>query len=144
MADFGCHRIEVLLNLLGPANEARGFLSNIHFQNREVEDSCLAHLRFQNGALATISVSHAAQERRDSLEIVGTRGSVQVPVLNDGVLRITTPAGAREESHPSHPNLHQPLVEDFVSAVREGRSPAVPGETGLEVQRLLTQVYSAI
>src|SRR6185436_20549143 len=45
MADFGCHRIEVLLDLLGPVKEARGFPSNVRFQNRDVEDTCVARLR---------------------------------------------------------------------------------------------------
>lgn len=144
MADFGCHRIEVLLNLLGPVTSTRGFLSNVRFKDREVEDTCVAHFDFESGAHATISVSHAALERRDTLEIVGTRGSLHVPVLNEGALRILTPQGSRIEHHPPHQNLHQPLVDDFVAAVREGREPAVPGETGLAVQRVLAAIYGRL
>ena len=55
----------------------------------------------------------------------GTRGSAHAGVLNQGDLRVVTFAGIREEKHPPHPNRHQPLVEDFVAAVREGREPAV-------------------
>ena len=143
MADFGCHRVQVLLDLLGPVAETRGFLSNARFKDREVEDTCVAHLDFASGAQALITVTHAALERRDTLEIIGTLGSVQVPVLNDGGLRVTTEAGVREEKHPPHPNLHQPLVEDFVAAVREGRDPEVSGETGLDVQRVLARIYGA-
>ena len=142
MADFGCHRIEVLLDLLGPVRATRGFPSNARFKDREVEDTCVAHLGFESGAQALISVTHAAHERRDSLEIVATRGSVLVPVLNKGLLRIIAASGASEEQHPPHPNLHQPLVEDFVAAVAKGRDPAVTGETGLEVQKLLDSIYS--
>jgi predicted dehydrogenase len=32
-------------------------------------------------------------------------------------------------------------VEDFVAAVREGRPPAVTGEIGLEVNRVLEEIY---
>lgn len=141
MADFGCHRIEVLLNLLGPVKSTRGFLSNVRFKDREVEDTCVAHLDFENGAHGTITVSHAPLERRDALEVIGTLGSLQVPVLNEGKLRIIAPEGARIEHHPPHANLHQPLVDDFVAAVREGSEPAVPGETGLAVQRVLAAIY---
>jgi len=141
MADFGCHRIEVLLDLLGPCEEARGSSANVRFREREVEDTCVAQLRFRRGPLATVAVTHAAQVPRDTLEIFGTRGSAQVPVLNQGVLRVTTGAGEREERHPPHANLHQPLVEDFVAAVREGREPAVNGEVGLEVTRVLASLY---
>jgi predicted dehydrogenase len=63
-------------------------------------------------------------------------------VLNQGRVTIVTPAGTREESHPPHANLHQPLVEDFVAAVRENRAPAVTGEAGLEVNRALQAIYA--
>jgi predicted dehydrogenase len=143
MADFGCHRIEVLLDLLGPLREARGFPANIRFRDREVEDTCVAHLAFQSGAEAVLTVTHAVPESRDTVELLGTEGSAHVGVLNQGLVRITTPKGVREERHPPHANLHQPLVEDFVAAVREGRAPAVSGEVGLEVSRVLAAIYGA-
>jgi predicted dehydrogenase len=62
-------------------------------------------------------------------------------VLNRGDLRVVTAAGAREERHPPHTNLHQPLVRDFVAAVRAQREPAVTGETGLEVARVVARIY---
>ena len=143
MMDFGCHRIEVLLDLLGPLAEARGFPANVRFHERDVEDTCVARLAFRSGAQAVLVVTHAAAERRDTLALYGTEGSAHVPVLNDGVLRVVTRAGTREERHPPHPNLHQPLVEDFVAAVRERREPAVSGTVGLEVSRVLAAVYGS-
>jgi len=141
MADFGCHRLEVLLDLLGPVAEVHGFPDNVRYREREVEDTCVAHLRFRSGAVAVLAVTHAASEPRDTLEIFGTQGSAHVSVLNHGGLRIVTAAGTREERHPPHPNLHQPLVEDFVAAVRESREPAVTGEVGLEVARVMARIY---
>jgi predicted dehydrogenase len=140
MFDFGCHRIEVLLDLLGPVEEVHGFPTNVRFRDREVEDTCTANLRF-GGTQATLVVSHAAQGPRDTFEIFGTEGSAHIDVLNEGRLRIVTPAGVREEHHPPHANLHQPLVEDFVAAVRERRDPAVTGEVGLEVARVIAEIY---
>jgi predicted dehydrogenase len=142
LMDFGCHRIEVLLDLLGPVERVRGFPSKVRFPEREVEDTCVVHLSFPSGAAAVLSVSHAAQEARDSLEIFGTEGSAHVGVLNQGGLRIVTPAHTREERHPPHPNLHQPLIEDFVDAVLWGRDPAVTGEIGLEVNRVIAAAYA--
>jgi predicted dehydrogenase len=142
LMDFGCHRIEVLLDLLGPVERVRGFPANVRFPEREVEDTCVAHLSFPSGAAALVSVSHAAQGTRDSLEIFGTEGSAHVDVLNQGGLRIVTPAHTREERHPPHPNLHQPLIEDFVDAVVQGRDPAVTGDIGLEVNRVIAAAYA--
>jgi predicted dehydrogenase len=142
LMDFGCHRIEVLLDLLGPVERVRGFPAKVRFPEREVEDTCVAYLGFPSGAAAVVSVSHAAQEARDSLEIIGTEGSAHVAVLNQGGLRIVTPAHTREERHPPHPNLHQPLIEDFVDAVLGGRDPAVTGAIGLEVNRVIAAAYA--
>jgi predicted dehydrogenase len=143
MMDFGCHRIEVLLDLLGPVAEVRGNSSNVRFHDRDVEDTCVAHLRFQSGAEAVLAVTHAAQESRDAVQIFATGGSAHVDVLNQGLLRIVTADGVREERHSPHANLHQPLVDDFVAAVREGRDPGVTGEIGREVSRVLAAIYAS-
>ena len=91
MADFGCHRIEVLLDLLGPVAEVHGFPDNVRYKEREVEDTCVAHLRFRSGAVAVLAVTHAAFESRDTLEIFGTRGSAHVGVLNQGACASSPP-----------------------------------------------------
>ncbi len=58
------------------------------------------------------------------------------------VKRRTTPAhGIRDERRPPHPNLHLPLVADFVTAVRAGYEPTGSGEVGLPVQRVLRPIY---
>jgi predicted dehydrogenase len=140
MFDFGCHRIEVLLDLLGPPDEVHGFLANVRFTGRDVEDTGVAHLRFGSGALAVLTVTHAAFEPRDTLDLYGSEGSAHAAVLNDGVLRIVTATGERKETHPPPANRHQPLVEDFVSAILQDREPAVSGALGLEVNRVLAAV----
>jgi predicted dehydrogenase len=145
LMDFGCHRIEVLLNLLGPADEVRGLAGNALFK-REVEDTASACFRFRDGPMGLLTVSVAVREARDSLELYGSEGSIHVPVLNEGTLRVRaggTGLEERQEHHPPHANLHQPLIEDFARAVLEGREPEVGGEIGLEVQRLIEAVYGA-
>jgi predicted dehydrogenase len=142
MFDFGCHRIEVLLDLFGPTRAVQGFPANVRFHNREVEDTCTAHLEFETGAQATLIVSHAAQEPKDSVDIYCTEGSAHVEVLNRGDLRLVTPSGLRQERHTPPLNLHQPLVEDFVNAIREGREPVVTGQVGLAVARVVDAIYA--
>jgi predicted dehydrogenase len=142
MMDFGCHRLEVLLDVLGPVAEVSGFPANAHLRNREVEDTCIARLGFLSGAQAVLTVSHATRESRDTIEIFGSAGSAHIPILNQGRLRIVTAAGTREEEHPAPANLHQPLVADFVAAVQGNRPPTVTGEIGQEVSRVLAAIYA--
>ena len=140
LMDFGCHRIEVLVNLLGPVTEISGLVGNTFFQ-REVEDTATAGFRFESGAMGQLAVSISVREPSDSLDLYGSEGSIHVPVLNQGTLRLVRGGEERREDHPPHANLHQPLVEDFASAVRQGRPPEVAGEMGLEVQRLIEAAY---
>ena len=142
MFDFGCHRLEVLLNIFGAIPRAGGMMANVRFQ-REVEDTAVALLQLGNGACATIAVTHAAEAPRDTVDIYATRGSLHIENLNQGALRIAAGGGRRDESHPPAANLHRPLVDDFVNAVESGREPAVTGETGRTVARLEEEIYSS-
>jgi predicted dehydrogenase len=140
MFDFGCHRIEVLTNLFGPITEVKAMTANTRFE-REVEDTAAALFRFAQGACGLLSVSHAASEPRDSLDIFGSLGSIRVSILNQGKIRVIGKLGERYESHPPHANLHAPLIEDFVKAVLTGREPGVSGATGLAVAIVEEEIY---
>ncbi len=141
MFDFGCHRIEVLMNLFGPVKHITSMVSNVVF-DREVEDTATALFQFESGTCGVLCVTHAASEPRDTLEIFGTKGSIDVPVLNAGELKIRTSEGARPESHPPARNTHQPLIEDFVEAVLSNRQPRVDGATGKMVSKIEAQIYA--
>ncbi len=140
MMDMGCHRIEIFTNLLGPVRETASFLDNIVFK-RDVEDIATAHFTFENGGTGILVSAHALQEPADTLDIFGSLGSIHVPVLDKGTMTIITEKGVRTEKHPNAGNLHQPLLDDFADAVLNGRNPAVPGETGREINRILDTIY---
>lgn len=140
LMDFGCHRIEVLLNLFGSTERVDGFVSNAFF-GRAVEDTAVANFGFAGGIIATLTVTHAAREARDTLEIFGDKGTMTVPVLNAGGLIMKSAGAEIIEEHPPAANIHQPLIEDFTRAVLENREPAVTGETGTEVARIMEAIY---
>jgi predicted dehydrogenase len=141
MFDFGCHRIEVLTNIFGAITEVKAMTANAVF-DREVEDTATALFRFERGACAVLSVSHAAAEPKDSLRIFGSVGSIRVSTLNQGKMRVTGRLGERYEVHAPHKNLHEPLIEDFVKAVLTDREPGVSGETGRDVARIEEAIYA--
>jgi predicted dehydrogenase len=141
MFDFGCHRVEVLVNLFGDVKAVKGLAGNVIFE-REVEDTACALIQFGRGTLAVLSVTHGAREPQDTLEIFGSEGSVRIDALNEGRLSVTTKDGTSSERHPPHANLHQPLIDDFTRAVIEGRPPRVDGRTGQKVSEILEQIYA--
>jgi predicted dehydrogenase len=140
MMDFGCHRLELLVNLFGRVERITGATASVVF-DREVEDTAAAVLVFERGPCGIVTVTHAAYESQDTMEVFATGGSLHVGTLNAGDLRVVTASGERVESHPPAVNLHAPLVEDFVSAVAGDREPGVPGTVGLTIARLEDAIY---
>ncbi len=143
MFDFGCHRIEVLLNLFGPIKRTLGVTCNVLFE-REVEDTATALFQFQRGGRGILTVSHAAFEFQDTLDIFGSLGSLHIPVLNQSSLIVKTANGERQEEHPGHTNLHAPLIEDFAQAILQDREPKVSGHLGREVAKIEEEIYRTL
>jgi len=140
MMDFGCHRLEVLVNLFGRVRSTAALTANVVFR-REVEDTAAVILQFESGPCATVTVTHAAGDRQDTLDVFGTQGSIRCDNLNAGGVRIVTEAGERVEMHPPAANVHLPLIEDFVEAVAAHRAPAVDGIIGRDIAAIEDQIY---
>lgn len=140
MMDFGCHRLEVLTNLFGQVSEVKAVVGNAVFK-RETEDTAIASLKFENGIFANVTVTHAAFEPKDTLEIFGTKGTISVPILNKETIIIRTEHGERTEIHPNHANVHQPLIADFTNAVLNNTEPQITGETGKIIAELEDEIY---
>lgn len=140
MIDFGCHRLEVLTNLFGAVQRIASVTSNAIFE-REVEDTVAAFMQFGNGTSASITVTHAAIEPQDTLDIYGTKGSIHISALNKGELMIKVGTEERKELHPPAANFHQPLIENFTESVLQNREPDVTGETGRDVALLVDEIY---
>jgi 1,5-anhydro-D-fructose reductase (1,5-anhydro-D-mannitol-forming) len=140
MFDFGCHRIEVLLSLFGDAADVRALRGNVLF-DRPVEDTAVATMRFPRGPLATVTVSHAAAEPRDTLDLFGSEGSIHIAKLNGSELRLVRRGEQTVEQHPAGENAHLPLIQQFVEAVLSGGRPVVDGAAGRAVNRVLEAVY---
>lgn len=141
MFEFGCHRIQLLLHLFGPVRAVSAVTSNALF-DREVEDTATASLEFASGLVATLTVSTAVMEPRDTFVVWGSSGSIVVDVLNEGNVIVRSKSGERMESHPPASNIHQPLIDDFVRAIIDNRQPLVTGETGRAVARVEEEIYT--
>ncbi len=119
--DIASHRIDLLNFLFGKPVRATGFVSNaVHTYG--VEDNATVLAEYAGGVRGVVDVRWHSRVDRDQCRIVGTEGALELDPLNGP--RLGTPAG---EMHlPAHANLHFPIVEDFVSAVLDGKTPACP------------------
>jgi predicted dehydrogenase len=141
MFDFGCHRIEVLLDIFGAVTDVKSTLANTLF-DREVEDVATALFKFERGTTGTLTVAHSAGEPQDTFDLFCSRGSIHIPVLNKGTMRVLTADGERTETHSNAKNIHQPLIDDFARAVLENREPILTGEIGRNVAAVEARIFS--
>jgi predicted dehydrogenase len=140
MFDFGCHRIELIINLLGAVSETKGMLTNVMLE-RSVEDTAIALLRMQQGALGTVTVTHVAADSTDTLDVYFTDGSIRIPSLNEGQMTVHSGSDERTEHHPGPPNSHLPLIADFERAVADHREPTVSASIGRAVNVVEAEIY---
>ena len=140
MFDFGCHRIEVLIHLFGRPTLTRSLISNALF-DRDVEDTATALFEFQTGMQAVLTVTHGALEAQDTFDVFGSKGSIHVPVLNDGAITVKTKEGSRNEFHQPAANFHLPLINEFVLGLLKDSDFEVDGLAGREVARVEEDIY---
>lgn len=119
--DIASHRIDLLNFFFGQPLRATGLRSNaVH--TYAVEDNATVLIDYPGGVRGVVDVRWHSRIERDACRLVGTEGALDLDPLNGPTLR--TPTG---ELHlPAPANLHFPLVEDFVNAVLDGKTPACP------------------
>ncbi|HIE50951.1 MAG TPA: Gfo/Idh/MocA family oxidoreductase [Armatimonadetes bacterium] len=96
--DWGAHLLDWLLNLLpGRVTGVTGFFHKLKWHDVTNEDNVEAVLRFENGALAHVQLSHLAKVGKERWRILGSEGAL---ISADGHFRLLTnvngyPAEAR-------------------------------------------------
>ncbi len=138
--DTASHRIDAMNFFFGKPERACGLLSNaVH--RIGVEDSATVLMQFSGGVHAVVDVRWNSRVPRDQFRIIGEDGEIGLDPLNGPELRVAS----RVEILPPHPNLHYPIVENFVDAVvaiDPGRL-ACPAEQASWVDWTIEQVVSA-
>jgi len=163
------HHLDLLLWLFGPVETVFGFWGNINHPEIEVDDTAVAVLRGAGGGLASIVVSNSQRPGLyANVHVHGTSGA-SVGVQTDGgqmfvagVSEIVDPPVTDLWTVPGEEKLlsqfqdtdraefasvdpivhyHRLQVEDFLDAVREGRSPLVTGADGRRAVELFAAIY---
>ena len=99
----------------GQPVRAIGSLSNaVH--TYPVEDNATVVIDYPNGVRGIVDVRWHCKVGRDECRIRGTEGEIDLGPLNGPELAY--PGG--RETLPAHPNLHYPMIKNFVDAILEG------------------------
>ena len=161
LIDMGGHCIDLLEMFFGRVAKVSCFINNaVH--DYKSEDSAVAMLFFENGALATVDTFFCIPDNssKNALELYGSQGSI----LAKGTIG-QGPAGqmvAFLEQHgndydaqqsrgqakgliiaPEPVNTYQAEIEEFSQAVIDDRDPLIGGELGLRSQKILVACYES-
>ena len=161
----GIHTVDLLLWLFGPVRRVFGRTAALRHAI-EVEDTAVAVLEFENGALGTIDAATSAYPgyaRR--IELTGSRGTLTLDGDRLAHADLIEPGQAHSPSYPNPTNLldarepgnssasaspvvadasaHQRVIEDFIRAIATGSAPACDGREGRRSVALVEAVYQS-
>ncbi|GAB4453168.1 MAG: Gfo/Idh/MocA family oxidoreductase [Anaerolineae bacterium] len=154
----GIHLVDILLWLMGDPVAISARAATLQ-RAIEVEDTVVAALRFEGGALATICATTTANPGfPHRVEVYGTRGGFQVEgnVLSRWTLaepaaaKIEPPtgggqalAGAGSSPTAEGAALFTPVYRDFIEAIRNHRPPPTDGREGRRSLAAVLEIYRA-
>lgn len=156
------HNVDLLLWMMGPVRSIAGFTAMLAHERIEVEDTAVAALQFQNGALGVIQATTSVWPGLSkTIAVHGNKGSVVIE--QDDLLRWEfDPAGPDDESirqrfavktgasgGSSNPAAishvgHTRQLTDFVQAIQEGRAPLVDGKEGRRAVEVILAIYQSM
>jgi UDP-N-acetyl-2-amino-2-deoxyglucuronate dehydrogenase len=163
------HQLDLLLWYLGPVAELSGYWANLNHPYIEVEDTAVAILRFQSGALGHIVVSNSQNPALYGKVLVHGSNGASIGVQTDGgamfiagVSTITEPPfndiwTIRGEEHlrplwqkqdadffcgiDPVAHYHAAQIADFLDAVLQKRDPLITGQAARQTVELFTAIY---
>jgi UDP-N-acetyl-2-amino-2-deoxyglucuronate dehydrogenase len=150
----GIHTLDLMLNLMGAVKEISGYIDTLHHEI-EGEDVGVASLKFESGALGTISGGTALfPGEPESIQIYGTLGSVW---FSGGKIVASTLTTIQQEmatqdyeagTGASDPTaitdrFHLAVIEDFIYAIRNDKKPKVDLLEAKKSVELINALYSS-
>lgn len=148
------HTVDLLRWLVGPVETAFAMKGALRYPQIEGEDTLVASLRFQNGALGVIQATTSVKpgfKRR--VELSGERGTI---ILDGDAISVWSIDG--EEVAPSNDAQltdgsanpaaisnegHRMQIADMVQAILENRAPLIDGREGRLSLELVEALYKS-
>jgi UDP-N-acetyl-2-amino-2-deoxyglucuronate dehydrogenase len=163
------HQLDILQWFMGPIAELYGNWANVNHDYIEVEDTAIAVIRFQNGALGNIVVSNSQNPALyGKVHVHGSNGasigvqtdggamfvagmsSIVEPPVND-LWTVSGETEMLEKWKKDDTDLfkridatryyHQLQIKDFLQSINDDRDPMVTGEEGRKTVEIFTAIY---
>ena len=134
--DMASHRIDLLVWLLGPVADAVGVAARYQ-PDLAVEQSAVAALRMESGALCSVSADFHSGRDADRFAIHGERGSLTADPLDGHVVTHSTAAATEEYPCTPFPAPHLGLVRHIEVVLLDGASNQATGAGGVITETVL-------
>ncbi len=146
LADVGVHCFDTLRYILG--EEVESVMAQAHYDEHwSVEASGTTLLQFSGGTLGTMSVS-ARAPYQTLLEVIGEDGILSaVNALNvehPVTLEFRRGFEIVEKTEVSNADAYTAQVEAFADAVESGQPFVIPGEEGVQNQKILDAIFRSV
>lgn len=161
LIDMGGHCIDLLEMFFGKVAKVCCFINNT-VQDYQSEDSAVAMLFFESGALGTVDTFFCIPDNssKNVLKLYGSKGSIlakgtigqgsagEMVAFLEHVSEEYDAQQARAEAQgitidPEPVNTYQVEIEEFGQAIIDDREPIISGELGLRSQKVLTACYES-
>ncbi len=155
------HNVDLLLWLLGPVSHISGLTATLAHERIEVEDTAVACLRFENGALGVIEATTSVHPGLPkTVAIHGDRGTAVIeqddilrwelapPTAEDEAIRARFAERTGASGGSSNPAAishvgHARQLADFVRAIQTGTKPLVDGREGRRAVEVILAIYES-
>lgn len=161
LVDMGGHCIDLLEMFFGKVTKVSCFVGN-NVHDYKSEDSAMAMLLFENGAMATVDNFYCIPDDSSKfvLELYGSKGSIIAKnTVNQGdrgemvaYLEDEVSAYDAQQDHqnmggivvdPPPYNNYRAEIEEFSQAIIEQRAPYNSAELGLRSEKILSACYES-
>ena len=134
--DMASHRIDLLVWLLGPVADAIGVAARYQ-PDLAVEQSAVAALRMQSGALCSVSADFHSGRDADRFAIHGERGTLTADPLDGHAVALGTEAATEEFRCTPFPAPHLGLVRHVEEVLLDGAPNQASGADGVVTETVL-------
>lgn len=155
------HSVDLLQWLMGSVAEIRAQTATLAHERIAVEDTAVASLRFENGALGSIEATTAAWPGYlKRIELHGSAGSAMIEeedivkwdfakkdrrdaaILRTMNGRKSGGGGAADPAAIGH-QAHAKQFRDFVEAIQKDRPPLIDGREGRHAVEIILGIYKS-
>ncbi|MEO1998453.1 MAG: Gfo/Idh/MocA family oxidoreductase [Planctomycetaceae bacterium] len=147
---LGIHWLDLAMHITGTqVRQACGFTQNVGGQPINVEDSAVAALRFDNGALGTVTSGYYVDKGYHThIKVWGSHGWLHLDSMHERPLQWSSSQGAhagqlQEFKGSKEPRGYTPFVRAAIQACARGTDPPISNAESLRALQTVFAIYKS-